>query len=95
MKPVTRRQRRLVEKFSDPSYSLLEEGWRKQKRFYIWLIVLMNLFMFLTGFMFLIFYYQIKRSYLYAKELYEEGNAKKLLEYVRYGGIWHKPPYQP
>lgn len=88
MKPVTRRQRRLVGKFSDPSYSLLEEGWRKQKRFYIWLIVLMNLFMFLTGFVFLIFYYQIKRSYLYAKELYEEGNSKKLLEYVRYGGTW-------
>jgi hypothetical protein len=88
MKPTTRRQRRLMKQFSDPSYSLLEEGWRKQKRIYIWLIVLMNLFMFFTGFMFLIFYYQIKRSYLYAKELFDEGNAKKLLEVARLGGAF-------
>ena len=88
MKAVTRKQRRLVKKYSDPSYSLLDERWRKQRNGYIWLIVLMNLFLFLTGFVFLIFYYQIKRSYLYAKELYEEGNTKKLLEMARWGGAF-------
>lgn len=88
MKTNTRKQRRLVEKYTDPSYSLLDERWRKQRNGYIWLIVLMNLFMFFTGFVFLIFYYQIKRSYLFAKELYEEGNTKKLLEITRVGGVF-------
>lgn len=88
MKATTRRQRKLMEKFSDPSISLLEERWQKQRSLWIWLIVLFNIFMFCTGFVFLIYYYQIKRAYLYAKELSDEGNSKKLLEYVRYGGTW-------
>ncbi|NHJ31532.1 MAG: hypothetical protein FK732_01600 [Asgard group archaeon] len=86
MNKVTNRQRRLMKKYTDPTYSLLEEKWGKQKRGYITLIVLFNIFMFCTGVAFLPLYYQVKRAYLAAKELYDEGNEKKLLEYVKYAG---------
>lgn len=88
MKAVTRKQRRLVKKYSDPSYSLLEERWRRQKRTYLSLTVIISVLFFLSGLPFLFIYYQVKRSYLYAKELFEEGNAKKLLEISQFGGVF-------
>ncbi|MBK5115222.1 MAG: hypothetical protein JJE41_16470 [Candidatus Heimdallarchaeota archaeon] len=88
MKAITRKQRRLVEKYTDPSYSLLDERWRRQKRIYLSLGWILSVLFFLSGLGFLVIYYQVKRSYLYAKELFEEGNTKKLLEMARWGGAF-------
>jgi len=92
MKAVTRKQRRLVKKYTDPDYSLLEERWRRQKRTYLSLTVILSVLFFLSGLPFLVVYYQVKRSYLYAKELFAEGNAKKLLDVARYGGVFGGTP---
>ncbi|NHJ47315.1 MAG: hypothetical protein FK733_05950 [Asgard group archaeon] len=70
-------------RYSDPDFSLLDQEWRKIKTRLIVGIILLNIFLFLSGFALLIPYIMAMRSYEYIKMLQERERVDKLIELAK------------
>ena len=70
-------------KYADPEFSLLEQEFRKMRNKYLFWIVILSIFLFLSGLALLIPYIMAKRSYDYITMLQKRERVDKLLQFAR------------